>query len=151
MAGTPTDVPTRPIPPETIPPETIPVEAMPPLRRHRLIRLHTAVAAATAFFVLGVAVGVFLPWGRERVVQTPVVREAQVWRPPVSLTWRDDYGTRHLGDFTRPSWRLDYGTRHLAEFAPTPLSWRDDYATRHLSEYERASWRLDYGTRHLEG
>jgi hypothetical protein len=103
-------------------------------RAPQTIRIGPAAAIALALLVLGLGIGLVAG----RLQQGPAgqaVAAPQAAAKTPTLTWRDDYGTRHpLVQTKTPvlSWRDDYGTRHPLVQTKTPvLSWRDDYGTRH--------------------
>jgi hypothetical protein len=104
-------------------------------RAPQTIRIGPAAAISLALLVLGLAIGLVagkLQQGpADQAISAP---QAAAARTP-TLTWRDDYGTRHpLVQAKTPvlTWRDDYGTRHpLVQANTALLSWRDDYGTRH--------------------
>jgi hypothetical protein len=100
-----------------------------------VVKLRPAAALGTALLIIGLVIGLLIAPRRVEVVSSPAPA-AQI--PLPSLSWRDDYGTRHhLTPAKDPvlGWHDSLGTRHARSLPKTPtLTWKDDYGTRHPDE-----------------
>jgi hypothetical protein len=107
----------------------------------RAIRIRLAAAIGPALLVLGLAAGLIV--GRPQTASDQPTASASVTSAASpakvpTLSWRDDYGTRHhLTPVKDPvsGWHDFLGTRHAQGLPKAPtLSWKDDYGTRHPNE-----------------
>jgi hypothetical protein len=107
----------------------------------RSVWIRLAAAIGPALLVLGLAAG--LTVGRPQTGSDQQAASASVTSAPSpakvpTLSWKDDYGTRHhLTPVQDPvfGWHDFLGTRKAQGLPKAPtLSWKDDYGTRHPNE-----------------
>ena len=88
---------------------------------YRAIRIRLAAAIGLILLALGLTLGLIVGGLLTRSDQQPAsALETSAASPAKvpTLSWKDDYGTRHP----------------LAPPKPPALSWKDDYGTRHPNE-----------------
>ena len=87
----------------------------------RAIRIRLAAAIGLMLLAIGLAVGLIvgglLAGSDQQAASASETSAASPVKVP-TLSWKDDYGTRHP----------------LAPPKPPALSWKDDYGTRHPEE-----------------
>jgi hypothetical protein len=108
----------------------------------RAIRTRLAAAIGLVLLAVGLAAGLVAERlqasSDQQAASAAAVSAAPAGAKVPTLSWKDDYGTRHhLTPVNDPvsGWHDFLGTRgHLTPTKAPALSWKDDYGTRHPDE-----------------
>jgi hypothetical protein len=108
----------------------------------RAINVRLAAAIGLVLLAVGLAVGLIvgglLAGSDQQTASASVTSVAASPAKVPTLSWKDDYGTRHhLIPVNDPvlGWHDFLGTRdHPTPTKAPALSWKDDYGTRHPNE-----------------